>query len=66
MYSAKGFTHHHRCKREEKGNVKEMNFVKKTALRTGVKRITGQKGKRESMTENSLHGRDSISLMVLS
>ena len=28
MYSAKGFTHHHRCKREEKGNVnvKEMNF----------------------------------------
>ena len=26
MYSAEGFTHHHRCKREEKGNVKEMNF----------------------------------------
>ena len=26
MYSAKGFTHHHRFKREEKGNVKGINF----------------------------------------
>ena len=46
MYSAKGFIHHHRCKREEKGNVKGINFfgfATKTALRTGVKRITGQK-----------------------
>ena len=65
MYSAKGFTHHHRCKREEKGNVKEMNFFgfhlknsiaywRKTNNRT-KKLIHKQKGKREKVTESSLH-----------
>ena len=66
MYSPKGFTHHHRCKREEKGNVKGINFFgfakkqhyythwRKTNSRT-KKLIHEQKGKREKVTENSLH-----------